>query len=486
MFGVRERFLKIIKEVRGDDSLWASLFAENLEDRRTLKNIETKQSQSNKEILKALSDISVQQVSISDINTNCLSNIQDLRSEISSGHKDNQIAIQHLQKNIEHTGSAYVEGIKDLKLNIGEMNEKCFNNIQYLKDNFNYLYLDAYHRRQEVSYRQLMLSELIEKNNEKGFVEDGNYLLFNYFLHNPLFDGFFNLGDYVQTLATRRALAQVLPVKGFSYWDRDSLSFYKSDNQSVDRAICVMQGWFSHSLGFLPNKNIIPVWLGSHFDEATQKYLKEILVMNPNYFCPEVGCRDLYTLDFCRKFHVPSYLSRCLTLTFPRRTETDEHEKNFLVDIPESWENLLPKQILDESVRVHQRWVKFEDEHWSQSMERAEALLLEYKSKAKLVITTALHCAAPCVAMGIPVILIQEDSLENVKRFSALKGILPYYTVQDLQNGKINFSPNPVDIEPLKIALLENLKLSVKRALAIDVSLNELKDIRSEIEHFTS
>ena len=421
MFGVRERFLKIIKEVRGDDSLWASLFAENLEDRRTLKNIETKQSQSNKEILKALSDISVQQVSISDINTNCLSNIQDLRSEISSGHKDNQIAIQHLQKNIEHTGSAYVEGIKDLKLNIGEMNEKCFNNIQYLKDNFNYLYLDAYHRRQEVSYRQLMLSELIEKNNEKGFVEDGNYLLFNYFLHNPLFDGFFNLGDYVQTLATRRALAQVLPVKGFSYWDRDSLSFYKSDNQSVDR-----------------------------------------------------------------EFHVPSYLSRCLTLTFPRRTETDEHEKNFLVDIPESWENLLPKQILDESVRVHQRWVKFEDEHWSQSMERAEALLLEYKSKAKLVITTALHCAAPCVAMGIPVILIQEDSLENVKRFSALKGILPYYTVQDLQNGKINFSPNPVDIEPLKIALLENLKLSVKRALAIDVSLNELKDIRSEIEHYTS
>ena len=486
MFGVRKRFQQIIRNLRGDDSLWASLFAENLEARRTLKNIETKQDQSNEEIMKTLSDISFQQVSISDINTNCLSDIQDLRSEISSGYKENQTAIQHLQKNIEHTGSAYVEVIKDLKLNIGEINKKCSDDIQYLKDNFNYLYLDAYHRRQDVSYRQLMLSELIEKPNEKGSSEEGNYLLFNYFLHNPLFDGFFNLGDYVQTLATRRALSQVLPVKGFSYWDRDSLSFYKSDNQYEDSVICVMQGWFSHSLGFLPNKNIIPVWLGSHFDEATQKYLKEILVMNPNYFCPEVGCRDLYTLDFCKKFHIPSYLSRCLTLTFPKRTETDKHEKVFLVDIPENWENLLPKKILDESVRVHQRWVKFGDEHWSQSMERAEALLSEYKSKAKLVITTALHCAAPCVAMGIPVILIQEDSLENVKRFSALKGILPYYTVQDLQNGGINFSPDPVDIESLKTALLENLKLSVKRALFVDVSLNELKDIRSEIEHFTT
>ncbi|WP_395002724.1 hypothetical protein [uncultured Helicobacter sp.] len=48
-----------------------------------------------------------------------------------------------------------------------------------------------------------------------------------------------------------------------------------------------------------------------------------------------------------------------------------------------------------------------------------QALLDRYATQARLVITTALHCASPCTAMGIPVLFLQ-DSPEQSTRFSAL------------------------------------------------------------------
>lgn len=245
-----------------------------------------------------------------------------------------------------------------------------------------------------------------------------------------------------------------------------------------------MQGWFSHSFSFLPNEKILPIWLGTHFDEATQKFLKHVLVVNPNYFRVDVGCRDLYTLEFCKNFHIPAYFSRCLTLTLPRRTESLGADRVFLVDVPEVWEEYLPKSIVSNAVHIKQRWINCVDDHWSVSFKRAENLLLRYQREARLVVTTALHCAAPCLAMGIPVVLIQEDSLENMKRFSALKGITSSYTLSELQSRKVNFDPMPVDIEALKVLLLENLRLSIKSSLEGGVQVSELKGIRTEIENF--
>lgn len=438
MFG-KDSFLNFIKRLRGDYDLWPFLFHQNKENHQLLNEIKERLEGGNQ-------------------------SVGDLRSDIHSQFEDVKARVDVVRSDSKKASQEYIES------------------IQYLKDNFNYLYSDAFKNRQQVCSLQALISELSNRQNETLHIGTNNFLLFNYFLHNPLYDGFCNLGDYIQTIATRVALSHLYQTPKLSYWDRDSLSFFRSIDQ--DRIICIMQGWFSHSFGFLPNEKILPIWLGTHFDEVTQRFLKQVLVANPNYFQKGVGCRDLYTLEFCKNFHIPAYFSRCLTLTLPNRGESKDAKKVFFVDMPEDWESYFPKSITKDAVRIKQRWVKCAEDHWSLSLKRAENLLFKYQKEAKLVVTTALHCAAPCLAMGIPVILIKEDSLENTKRFSALEGIITSYNLFDLQSGNVNFDPEPVNIETLKALLLENLRLSVECCVFDTVQSSELEEIRKEIENF--
>ena len=107
----------------------------------------------------------------------------------------------------------------------------------------------------------------------------------------------------------------------------------------------------------------------------------------------------------------------------------------------------------------------------------------KYKNEAALVITTALHCASPCTAMGIPVVLLCENE-EQMGRFSALKNIIPIYNLDDLKNKNINFYPKAVDIEKLKEYMLLNLRLSIQKAQNLDIDEALLKDTREKISTF--
>lgn len=101
---------------------------------------------------------------------------------------------------------------------------------------------------------------------------------------------------------------------------------------------------------------------------------------------------------------------------------------------------------------------------------------------AKLVITTALHCAQPCLAMGIPVVFVNPNYSEE-ERFSSMDGILKQYSLNDLKDGKVIFDEIVLDIEDLKSALLRNLGLSLKEYLSEEEAL-ELTKVRAFIEHY--
>src|SRR5262249_33119050 len=53
--------------------------------------------------------------------------------------------------------------------------------------------------------------------------------------------------------------------------------------------------------------------------------------------------------------------------------------------------------------------------------------LLKLYSSAKLVITSRLHCALPCVAFGTPVILLRRG-IESDPRFAGLRELVPYHS----------------------------------------------------------
>ncbi|MDD6055231.1 MAG: polysaccharide pyruvyl transferase family protein [Helicobacteraceae bacterium] len=309
-------------------------------------------------------------------------------------------------------------------------------------------------------------------------------MIFHYGGHIARFSGV-NIGDYIQSIATKNALSSISN-NSYSYFDRDSINFYNpnfAENEAGGQ-ICIMQGWFAESLRFLPSSYLFPLFIGTHFAKKAQDFLLHLNAINPYYFeSKEIGCRDLCTLEFCKKVGFSAYLSRCLTLTLPKRLETKEQTQIFLVSLDTKHIELLPKQISQNANIISQQNIQLPSNTYKSYFQKAQDLLNLYKDKAKLVITSALHCAAPCVAMEIPTILIAKDE-ENFTRFSALDGILKIHTQSDLKEGKINYEVESKNIERLKEAMLKNLHLSINKLCKKEADLKELQEIREFIANF--
>ncbi|EAI3762934.1 polysaccharide pyruvyl transferase family protein [Campylobacter coli] len=305
------------------------------------------------------------------------------------------------------------------------------------------------------------------------------YCLFKY-LYIPGIKTY-NLGDYIQTIATRNAIDSFDKNVDFQFYDRDSFNFYDKKE-----SICIMQGWFADDYNFLPNERIFPIYIGTHFTKKMQEYFD---ILNLDFKGFEIGCRDLSTLEYFNKKGANAYFSRCLTLTLPKREINSRQTSIFLVNLNDEIITFLPEYIKKEGIVINQKSIKIQDRilknEWQKCYKEAQDILGKYALEAKLVVTTALHCAAPCIALGIPVVLIQENDNQE-DRFSALRGILKAYSLDDLKNNRINFVPKSLDIENLKEMMISNLKLTLKKN-TLNLSKNEekeLDDIRRKIACF--
>ncbi|WP_143000275.1 polysaccharide pyruvyl transferase family protein, partial [Helicobacter sp. CLO-3] len=249
--------------------------------------------------------------------------------------------------------------------------------------------------------------------------------------------------------------------------------------------IVLMYGWFE-SFNFLPNQNLKSIFIGTHFTENAQNFLKRFLAYFPDYFDDkEVGCRDIFTLEFLQKLGIKAYFSRCLTSTLPKRKEKPTQTKVFFVGFDDKkLLSFIPKHLLENAEFINQQRVKLQDD-WTEEncFKMTQDLLARYENKAKIIITSALHCASPATAMGIPVVLIRTVE-EQKNRFSALENIIPIYSIEDLKRGKIDFNPQAPDIEPLKEAMLENVRLSVLKEQGEQVDEARLKELRAFIASF--
>ena len=325
-------------------------------------------------------------------------------------------------------------------------------------------------------YQNQNINEVIKFKKE-------HFVLFHYPNHFINAQRIDNLGDDIQSLAVKNALNLIYSNPKFEYFGRDYLSYYNAEGGGV----VIMQGWFAHNYSFLPPKNLLPVFVGTHFSEYIQKYLLFVLARCPTYFQNKsIGCRDLYTLEFCQSLGLNAYFSRCLTLTLPKREPKASQNKIFFVNLPKEFLPFIPKDIKEQAEPINQQVVVFDRIDLNDDsccLKMAESLLGRYKNEAKLIITSALHCAAPFVAMGISVILCRSNN-EQTTRFSALNGILPIYTLDDFKKKQVDFNPKPLNIESLKKALFENLRLSIKEAYGETIDTNKLLEHRDLIKNF--
>jgi hypothetical protein len=222
-----------------------------------------------------------------------------------------------------------------------------------------------------------------------------------------------NLGDDIQSLAVGQHLSTV-----DGYIDRDFPPREPSEPFTV-----VMQGWFTKNFSVFPYPDHIqPIWMGFHLGAHASSMLADRAVYDYLNRQPSIGCRDQPTVERLQRAGITAHLTGCMTTTFPLRKREPKDGKVFLVDtmgVP------LPPHIREANpIRVTHEGARW----WPHPVRRqlARALLDTYRDEARLVVTTRLHCALPCVAMGIPVIFVGDPTDDRLEPISGLAEIIPF------------------------------------------------------------
>lgn len=292
-----------------------------------------------------------------------------------------------------------------------------------------------------------------------------------------------NIGDYIQALAA----AQFLPeVDGFV--QRERLKEYDGEACKV-----IMNGWYMHHTEhWPPSDKIKPLFVAFHINaSAKEGMLTEDSINYIKKFQP-IGCRDYFTRDLLVSKGVDAYFSACLTLTLGMTYKSEDKDgKCYFVDpfIPKGrkgvdeicntlwllshcnkWNSiekiarklpykknfkkrivacrfyrayirLFTEDTLLEAEYISQQNVGYRKKYDTEQERLCEARRLVGKyAKARLVVTSRIHCALPCLGLETPVILT-ENSGQSEKKACRMSGIRDFFNIISMDGNrfKTNF-----------------------------------------------
>ncbi len=274
---------------------------------------------------------------------------------------------------------------------------------------------------------------------------------------------FFNVGDNIQSLAAK----QFLPKVDY-YINREKMADYDKGPTKV-----IMNGWFTHNIhNWVPSADIKPLLVSFHINNTAAPFMlseKGIAYLKKHQ---PIGCRDQFSADTLKAKGIDAYFSGCLTLTLDsyKVDDSERGEDIYIVDPLYSyptWEKVsynykrflrsiqngklfeLGNQkkhianFIDEDLLKTAHFVNQEPPAGkyteAEKFEMAEDLLKKY-ARAKLVITSRIHCALPCLAMGTPVIFVNGfDSFVDSCRFD---GILELFNRIDVDSKTGKYTSN--------------------------------------------
>ena len=308
-----------------------------------------------------------------------------------------------------------------------------------------------------------------------------------------------NLGDYVQTIAAQ----QFLPNDVISI-NRERLDEYWGGKCKV-----LMASWFMPAPSHFPySEDIEPLFISSHY---TERSLDEAFKRKESieYFKRHepIGCRDSYTVSVFERYGIKAYFSGCLTLTLgntfrhvpggneilmvdvmynyrtwnefvldmkavPREFLSKIKHNGPIEPIRELFQNMhkrdkmlkriFSQDFLDTATFISQLCVHKKDDDYLGITRK----YLERLSKAQLVVTSRIHCALPCLAMGTPVIFI--DSELDQPRISGLKDFFNHFVIEGNRitnnfgiKGKIGLS-DKIENPTRHLPYAENLEKQVR------------------------
>jgi hypothetical protein len=249
-----------------------------------------------------------------------------------------------------------------------------------------------------------------------------------------LFANTSNLGDDVQTIAQMQFIPQ----------NTDTVVVNREHlNHEERKCIVIMNGWFMHNdKNFPPHPHVTPIYISFHIEKKGM--LSKDALAHYKKFEP-IGCRDSHTMNLLLSKGIKAYFSGCLTLTLKNPFANFKREKIYIVDahltskVVYPWgadhllEKLIPKYIRDQAEYIeHEIPDHIDKDDMIARHSYVHQHLLSKYAKARLVITTRLHCALPCVAYNTPVIVLQQN-LHTDNRFTGLsKYFFGYSSVNDV------------------------------------------------------
>jgi hypothetical protein len=265
-----------------------------------------------------------------------------------------------------------------------------------------------------------------------------------------------NLGDHIQILAGLRMLSR-LGITPTRYIDRDHEIASAPGLAAHDGPVGILlNGWFkSNRSEWPPHPKLAPLVLGFHIrlfqcpelvSDASIEYFRRH---------EPIGCRDVYTESLLRSNGVDAFTSHCLSLTLPRRTDDPRTQTEvFVVSRDERIRDLLGDAVGPYTFVSHYSG----SSDFEANMARAAELLEMYRTRAKLLVTTLLHCALPAIAMGIPVVVfypLNDETLHasDRERFSSLESLVRVHRLEEMD--RVDWSPAPVDASGIKLRILD-------------------------------
>jgi hypothetical protein len=270
----------------------------------------------------------------------------------------------------------------------------------------------------------------------------------------------YNVGDYVQSLAAKQYLPKVDVLI-----EREKLKKYSGHEVNM-----IMNGWYIHNPEqFKPSSKINPLYISFHLNS----HFKDIILSDQNnveYLKTKspIGCRDYSTLESLRYKGIDAYYSGCLTTTLDLKYSSKEKsdniyfcdpvwilphwaklmygKKNFIKGIVKGdvfkfnkrkqvLASLFSEEILNKAINIKH---KLPGKHSEERRFKEAELFLKKLASAKLVVTSRIHAALPCLALGTPVIFINYgfDRSSDQSRF---KGIIELFnTINIDDSGKIS------------------------------------------------
>ena len=286
-----------------------------------------------------------------------------------------------------------------------------------------------------------------------------------------------NIGDYVQALAS----SQFYPhIDGFI--QREKLKEYQDEECKV-----IMNGWYMHdSKQWPPSSKISPLFVAIHINSSVKDvFLSDESIQYLKKYQP-IGCRDKYTRDLLLEKGVDAYFSGCMTLTLGKNyTSNIKEDKVYFVDpffvtnwnlsavlssifylifnfrslakiakkYPErksflrrclilttfhrKYKQIFTNDTLVNAEYICQQNVDYKGNIITQDglLSTAEDLIKKY-AKAKLVVTSRIHCALPCLGIGTPVLFTENASLEEISN-CRLGGLRDLFNIIQWKDGRL-------------------------------------------------